>query len=487
MALDRKRAAEALGAFDVVIDAAGPFHAYGADPYRLPRAAIAAGVHYLDLADDADFCAGIRALDPQARAAGLCVLSGLSSVPALSSAAVAALAGDEVPRVIDSAILPGNRAPRGLSVMRSILSQAGRPMRVWRGRRWETVPGWSGPARYRLPGGLVRQGWAIEVPDQRLFPAHFGADTVRFRAGLELWVMRYGLAAFAALRRVLPVPVGVPLVRVFKVAADLLSPFGSGRGGMCVTVTTDAEHRSWSLLAEDGDGPSLPGVPARALLRRAALPPGAGPALGAITLAEAEAAMSDLRVLTERRTTPVTHLFPAVLGAAFDTLPRAVRTTHLTLDTSRWVGRCSVERGAGLWERLLCALFRFPPAGADVPVEVTKVVTASGETWERRFGDARFRSHLGRDGDVLTERFGPFTFAIGLAVRDGALHYPVVAGRLGPLPLPRWALPLSVAREEAPDGRFRFDVALHAPLSRRPMVRYRGHLDPAPSDDPGCD
>lgn len=135
--IDRAGSLDALAGHEVVVDAAGPFHTYGGDPYRLARAAITAGVHYLDLSDNADFCAGISALDAEARDAGLCVLSGLSSVPALSSAAVRALAGDDVPAVIDTAILPGNCAPRGLSVMQSILSQAGRPMPIWNSKRWK--------------------------------------------------------------------------------------------------------------------------------------------------------------------------------------------------------------------------------------------------------------------------------------------------------------------------------------------------------------
>ena len=482
--MDRAGPLDALAQHAVVIDAAGPFHAYGDDPYRLARAAIAAGVHYLDLCDDAAFCAGISALDAEAREAGLCVLSGLSSVPALSSAAVRALAGDDLPVVIESAILPGNRAPRGLSVMQSILSQAGRPMPVWNGNQWDRVPGWSSPAQYSLPGGLVRQGWQIEVPDQRLFPAHFGAETVRFRAGLELAVMRYGLALFAAARRAVPFPVGRPVVRVFKLAADLLSPFGSGRGGMSVAVTTRHEHRVWSLLAESGDGPFIPAVAARALLRRAALPVGAGPALEAITLDEAEAAMADLDVITERSVAPTSPIFPRALGTAFEALPDPVRQTHMTLGTSRWVGRCDVERGAGLWPRLLCALFRFPPAATDIEVEVTKTVTARGETWLRRFGRHRFRSHLSLGSEGMRERFGPFVFSLGLQVRDDALHYPVSRGRLGPLPLPRWLMPVSVAREFASEGRFRFDVALLAPVTKRPLVRYRGFLTAKAPDDP---
>ena len=484
MGLDRAGPLDAVADHQVVIDAAGPFHAYGADPYRLARAALAAGAHYLDLSDDAAFCLGISALDAEARRAGCCVLSGLSTVPALSSAAVRALAGAEVPRVIDVAILPGNRAPRGLSVMQSILSGAGRPMPVWRGQQWDRVPGWSGPADYALPGGLIRQGWQIAVPDQRLFPAHFGADTVRFRAGLELAVMRYGLAAFALLRRRVPVPVTRPMVRVVKLLADALAPFGSGRGGMSVTVITDHETRRWTLLAEAGDGPYIPAIAARALLRRPTLPAGAGPAVEAVTLAEAEAAMSDLRVRSDRSVTANDLLFPRVLGDSFALLPDQIRQTHLTLDRSRWTGRCEVQRGTGLWSRLLCALFRFPPASADVAVEVTKTVTPRGEIWQRRFGDRCFRSHLSATSGRLQERFGPFTFTIGLQVRDGALHYPVTAGRLGPVPLPRWMLPVSVAREHVSDGRFRFDVELLAPLTKRRMVRYRGWLRAKPPGDP---
>lgn len=43
-----------------------------------------------------------------------------------------ALTGSDKPQVIETAILSGNRSPRGLSVMTSILSQVGRPMPVWR-------------------------------------------------------------------------------------------------------------------------------------------------------------------------------------------------------------------------------------------------------------------------------------------------------------------------------------------------------------------
>ncbi len=74
---------------DAVVHTGGPFQ--GQD-YRVARACIAIGVHYIDLADGRDFVAGITALDAAARHAGLAVLSGASSVPALSGAAADELA-----------------------------------------------------------------------------------------------------------------------------------------------------------------------------------------------------------------------------------------------------------------------------------------------------------------------------------------------------------------------------------------------------------
>src|SRR3984885_666054 len=71
---------------DILVDASGPFQVYGEQPSRVVEACIAAGVNYLDLADGSDFVTGIAALDDRARAAGLYVLSGVSTCPALTAA-----------------------------------------------------------------------------------------------------------------------------------------------------------------------------------------------------------------------------------------------------------------------------------------------------------------------------------------------------------------------------------------------------------------
>lgn len=169
-------------------------------------------------------------------------------------------------------------------------------------------------------------------------------------------------------------------------------------------------------------------------------------------------------------------LFPRYLGADFAALPGEVQALHRIDGTVTWHGTASVTRGTSLWSRLIAALFRFPKAVAETPVTVTMTPRPDGEVWVRQFGTSRFRSHLRLNAGRITERFGPFTFDLNLHVADGALHFPVTAGRIGPVPLPRRALPVSVAREYAADGRFRFDVAIHAPLTGALIVHYKGWL-----------
>ncbi|MFQ6554029.1 DUF4166 domain-containing protein [Aestuariibius insulae] len=470
---------------DALVDAAGPFHAYGDDPYALPRACLQSGIHYLDLSDDAEFCAGISALDDTAKTAGCIALSGVSSTPALSSSAVAHLAKDMSKiNTIDTAILPGNRAPRGRSVMASILSQVGtsRPHRI----AGQTVPfrSWSSRKSYTLPGGLKRWGWWIETPDQRLLPDAFDAQTGTFRAGLELPIMNHGLVLISRLRAATKAPMPGWVIRLMELAAKALAPFGSDKGGMVVTVTgredNDIKTKTWSLLAEAGEGPYIPAIPARTLLRHLhEIPPGARPALAERPLEDYTAAMSDLAIRFETHSAQTAPLIPRLLSPAFDTLPDAVKDSHRVHAPRRFEGRASITRGQGLYPLLIALLFRFPDASEDVPVSVVKTPTETGETWTRTFGARSFSSHLSRWAGGLTERFGPMIFAIDLTPQTDRLSWPVTAAFLpGHIPLPAWSLPVSYASETEKDGVFQFDVAIHAPLTKELVVRYQGYLKP---------
>jgi Domain of unknown function (DUF4166)/Saccharopine dehydrogenase NADP binding domain len=474
----------------VVIDAAGPFQNYGASRYRVALAALAAGAHYLDLSDDAAFTVGIRALDATALTRGLTVLSGVSSVPALSSAAVEfLLPGLTDVHLISTAILPGNRAPRGLSVIRAILAQVGKPLDLRRGGRRETVRGWSGLTCIKLPGLSARWASLIGAPDLSLFPDAYNARSVIFRAGLELPVMHFALTLLAVAVRLRILSGLDPLARPLRWIAAMLHRFGSDRGGMQVRVAGlcadgTAEERTWTLIAEAGHGPQIPAVPAIVLTRAlfaGTLKPGARPCLGAFTLAEAEAALKTLSVSTHTETQRLPLLFGVIRGLDYAALPAPVRDLHTVIDRRHWSGQASVTRGKALLARLAAALMRFPPAASDVAVAVVMTRNGPGEIWVRNFGGRSFHSHLSADRHgCMTERFGRMRFRIGLNLRDGRLHYPVVGGSFLGLPLPRALLPRSTSHEAVDgQGRATFDVALSHPLTGL-IVRYQGWLQPAP-------
>lgn len=487
MRFDRERDLDLLRGLnlEVLVDAAGPFHAYGERPYALAEASLRAGVHYLDLADDPAFCAGIAALDGLAKKHGRMALSGASSVPAISAAAVRELAaGLQHIDAIDTAILPGNRAPRGLSVMASILEQCGRERLIWLDRGWRRMRGWGASRVYALGAFGPRRAYRIGVPDLDLFPAHFNADTVSFRAGLELGLMNRALAVFSRIRARFPFAIRSGLVRVLKRVADALEHFGSDRGGMRVEVIGRASgqgefertRRQWRLLAEAGDGPWVPAMPVRALLRGELPEPGARPCLDAPSPAQLEQAMADCRIRFERDDGALRALFACVPGLDLASLPASIRASHAVFHTRVLSGRARVERGRGVFARLLSTVFGFPAGSEDIEVEVTKTREDDHETWRRRFGSREFESRLRIARGRMRERFGAFEFELDLHIANASLHFPVRRGWLLGLPLPRWLLPRSEAREFVEDGRFRFDVAIEAPLGIGRMVRYRGWL-----------
>jgi len=103
---------------NVVIHTAGPYQGQG---YGVARSAIKAGCHYLDLADGRAFVNGITRLDAEARTAGVSIISGASSLPALTSAVVDKYRGEF--KRLDSiriGITSGALIP-GVATLRAIL------------------------------------------------------------------------------------------------------------------------------------------------------------------------------------------------------------------------------------------------------------------------------------------------------------------------------------------------------------------------------
>ena len=273
-----------------VVHASGPFQ--GQD-YRVALACTAAAVHYIDLADGRDFVAGITAVDVAATAAGVCVLSGASSVPALSGAAVDELVrGWQRVDAIDIGISPGNRTERGLSTVRAVLSYCGRPIPHADGAM---LTGWLRTRLRRYPAPV---GWRLlspcDVPDLALLPSRYpGRPVVRFRAGLELVALHLATNAMALVGRLGLVRDWGRHAEWLKRCSDRFIDFGTDAGAMHVTARgLDAQgrraHRTWTLVATHGDGPWVPTLAAAALVRKLAAGEapaiGARPCLGALTL-----------------------------------------------------------------------------------------------------------------------------------------------------------------------------------------------------------
>lgn len=296
-------ALKALGAA-VVINASGPFQA---QDHALARAAIAAGLHYVDLADARAFVVGITSLDAAARAAGVLVVSGASSVPALAAAIIDDQLGDFARLdAIEHAITPANGYDPGVATTASILSGIGKPMQVLDSGAWTTVYGWLGLRRIAVPGLGHRLMANCDVPDLEIFPARYaGVKTVRFRAGLEvpMFQLSLWLMAGAARAGVLPRPerLAGPLVWL----KGKLRFLGGDRGGMIVRLEGQGHDgrrlvRTISLIARDNEGPYVPVIAAvlvaRKLARGEIATRGAQPCVGMMTLAEFKAEVTDLAI-----------------------------------------------------------------------------------------------------------------------------------------------------------------------------------------------
>src|SRR5262249_4090989 len=187
----------------VVINAAGPFQA---TDYSIPQTCIECGCHYTDLGDGRAYVTGIGQLHESAKAGGVFVCVGASPSPAITSAAVEELRCHAPHlRSIKVTLSAGNKNQAGVSTIASILAYVGLPVRVWQDGRWREQPGWGLGEFVDFPRPVGRRRVQLcDVPDLELFPQMFQADTVVFKAGVELTLFNYALGVLAWLRRLRP-------------------------------------------------------------------------------------------------------------------------------------------------------------------------------------------------------------------------------------------------------------------------------------------
>jgi hypothetical protein len=483
----------------LVVDASGPFQAYGENPYRVVEAAIALGIHYLDLSDGADFVRGIARFDEAARARGVFVLSGVSSCPVLTAAVVrrisAGMAGIES---IAGGIAPSPYADIGLNVVRAIASYAGKPVRLLRDGRKTPAHAIIDSRSFTVapPGRLplrARRFSLVDVPDLELLPELWPSlRTVWMGVGTvpEIWLR--GLNALAWLVRLRLLPSLLPLAALIHNSRIRLG-WGEHRGGMFVTVSGALANgapveRSWHMTAEGDDGPFVPSMAAEVIIRHCLagrMPkPGARAGVNDVELADYEATFARRRIVTGTRQTPQPGepLYRRILGDAYATLPQPLQVMHDLKSELTATGVASVERGKGLLARLAGAIVGFPRAGDDVPVEVAFRLDGGRELWQRNFAGQRFESTQedgkGRSARLLCERFGALNFVMALVVEGERMQLVMRRWSLFGLSLPLALAPRIDAYECVEASRFRFHVGISHPLTGL-IVRYRGWLVPA--------
>lgn len=495
---------------DIVVDASGPFQSYG--DYRLVEACIDCGVHYLDLADSAEFVCGIDRFEERARERRVFVLSGVSSFPVLTAAVVRLLsAGMARVETISGGIAPSPFANVGLNVIRAIAGYAGKPVRLHDRRiayPFTETMRYTIAAPGRLPLRSI-QFSLVDVPDLQLLAKLWPeCRSVWMGAGPVPAIWHRLLRGLAWLVRLRLLPSLSFLASLMFRASNALS-WGEHRGGMFVRVAgADAVGarvvRSWDLVAERDAGPFIPSMAAEALIRKFIA--GRVPAFGA-RAAVRELEVADYEPLLARRQicfgirddsflvsgerTPGSPaecsrdrpLYHRVLGSAWDALPATLRAMHSVNASLTATGVAEVTRGTGWLASRVAALIGFPLPGTSVPVEVRFTVTPSRETWTRRFAARSFSSEQfageGRFDRLVCERFGPMTLALALVVDGDRLRLIVRGWSFLGISLPHALAPHCDAHEREHNGRFHFDVAIGHRWTGL-IVHYRGWLMPAP-------
>ena len=251
-ASDPASCAAALAGAQAAVSCVGPFRADGLG-FALPEACLAAGVHYVDIADDRRWLARLRGLGERFRERGLVAACGCSSLPGISGA-LALVAAEGLPRVERTRVtlFIGNANPKGTAAVASAASQLGRRFRAPQG----TLVGLRGREIVSLPPPFGRRGVRdLDSPEYDLFPDLLGAREVRVKVGFESRLATTSLVALSYLGPDL----GARAAAVLGRAAGLFSRFGHSGGfvqvelwdsnGRCVTASLGGPREGQRMAA----------------------------------------------------------------------------------------------------------------------------------------------------------------------------------------------------------------------------------------------
>ena len=276
----------------LVINLCGPFQT--AD-YAIAECCIENGIDVIDLADAREYVTNITTLDKKAKEAGVRVISGASTLPALSAAVIDHYK-DEFSKIefLKFGIAPGQKAERGLATTQAIMTYVGKPIKPFPGIR-EHVYGWQDLYKQSFPEIGNRWMANCDVPELDLFPKRYDIERIQFSAGIELPVLHWGLWACSWLVRAgIPIPL-VKLAPTLLRISNWFNAMGSEDGGMHIIIKGKDKKgkphtRKWFIIGFEESGPHIPTAPAIALAKKfhagELFAQGAYPCVGLVTLDE---------------------------------------------------------------------------------------------------------------------------------------------------------------------------------------------------------
>lgn len=258
---------------DITIDCSGPFQSAN---YQLAHAALDCGSHFIDLADARDyiesFAENVGAL---ATKNNLTAITGASTTPALSANIVLSLThGWQKVDKIELAITPGGKSEVGLSVIKALLSYAGRKIPAWTDGKIDSIYALINSKVIDVPKLGKRRIMPVETIDAIYLGArHNVTSEVTFYTGLESPLEQWGTICLSYLIKCGVIRNPLPLAPWLMRARTFIRPFTSDRGGMIVVTSgLDANGKKitarWSLLATHGDGPFTPILPMAAAIKK---------------------------------------------------------------------------------------------------------------------------------------------------------------------------------------------------------------------------
>jgi len=183
---------QVLQGADVAVGCIGPFYHFAP---KLARAAVRAGVNYVDICDDWGPIEEVFALHDEAKAAGVTIISGLGWTPGITNLMARAGAAqlDEVESI---KIYWGGGAAdsEGLAVVMHVFYAISGEVPTYRGGQWVKVPAGSEKETidFGEPLGKV-EVFHCGHPEPLTIPRYIKADTVFLKGGLTpRWNNRLG-------------------------------------------------------------------------------------------------------------------------------------------------------------------------------------------------------------------------------------------------------------------------------------------------------